>query len=120
MTHDEEIRICKMAAQTILRDGRITDAEMQLIDRLISGFGMTPEERRDILARNIDDDITVMARSFSESPARKEALLRMCEAVAVDGKVTPSERSLLLKCAAAMNVPEETLREWTAGCIDWT
>ena len=71
MTHEDEIRICKLAAHAILRDGCITDTEMQSIDRLITHFGMTPEERRDILARNIDDDATVLAREIERASCRE-------------------------------------------------
>ncbi len=120
MTHQNEIQICKLAAQAVLRDGHVTDAEMQLLDRLIAHFGMTPEERRDILARNIDDDVIAMARGITDAESRREALVRLAEAVSVDGQVARSERSLLAKCAQAMEISEETLREITQGKVDWT
>lgn len=119
MTHEDQIRICKLAAYAILRDGYITDAEMQLIDRLIAHFGMTPDERKEILARNIDDDATILAQEITSYTARQEALVHLAEAVSVDGHVTRSERSLLLKCAQVMEISEETLREITAHTIHW-
>lgn len=119
MTHEDEIRICKLAAHAILRDGHITDAEMQLIDRFIAHFGMNPAERRDILARNIDEDVAAMAAEISSDEARRETLMRLAEAVSVDGHVAHSERSIILKCAHVMGIDDKTLFEITAGKIKW-
>ncbi len=114
MKREDQIQVCKLVAQAIFIDGQLTDNEMQMLDKLLAHFEITKEEKKDILARNIDDDVAAMAALIEGDDAKKEALVQLAQAISVDGSISRSERGLLVRCAEAMGFSTETMREIVA------
>ncbi len=117
MTREEQIQVCKLVAQAIFIDGLLTDNEMQMFDRLLAHFQITPAEKKLIVTRNLEDDVGEIAREIKDEAARAEALVQLAQAITVDGHTTTSEREILSRCAAAMDVTPERLRELVAAHI---
>jgi len=117
MTREDQIQVCKLVAQAIFIDGQLTDNEMQMFDRLLAHFGITPAEKKLIVARNLEDDVAAMAREIRSEEARHEALVQLAQAITADGHTTTSEREILVRCAGAMDIPPEKLRELVAAHI---
>jgi len=117
MTREEQIQVCKLVAQAIFIDGLLTDNEMQMFDRLLAHFEITPAEKKIIVTRNLEDDVGAMAREIQGEEARAEALVHLAKAITVDGHTTTSEREILTRCAAAMEITPERLRELVAEHI---
>jgi len=111
MTREDQILVCKLVAQAIFIDGQLTDNEMQLFDRLLTHFEITPAEKKIIVARNLEDDVTAMAAAIQSDEARHEALVQLAQAISADGHTTGSERDILGKCAKAMGFSEEKMKE---------
>jgi uncharacterized tellurite resistance protein B-like protein len=114
MTREDQIQVCKLVAQAIFIDGQLTDNEMQLFDRLLKHFEITPAEKKIIVARNVEDDVAAMAQAIQGEDGKTEALIQLAQAISADGRTTGSERDILQKCARAMGVSDEKLRELVA------
>ena len=111
MTREDQILVCKLVAQAIFIDGQLTDNEMQLFDRLLKHFEITPAEKKIIVARNLEDDVAAIAGAIQSEEARNEALLQLAQAILADGQATGSERDILHKCAKAMGFSDEKVQE---------
>jgi len=120
MTRDDQILVCKLVAQAIFIDGQLTDHEMELFDRLLSQFEITPAEKKLIVARNIEDDVAAMAAAIQSEDARHEALVQLARAISADGHTTGSERDILGKCARAMGFSEEKINEIVSANVSGT
>jgi uncharacterized tellurite resistance protein B-like protein len=109
MEIDDKLQICKVVAQAILSDGQITDSEHAFIQKLMEKYALSPEQKKEVLARNIDDDVGSMAAEVSVFDSQNELLTELALAVVVDGKIAPAEKDLLKRVAAAMNLAEADL-----------
>jgi uncharacterized tellurite resistance protein B-like protein len=109
MEIDDKLQICKVVAQAILSDGQITDSEHAFIQKLMEKYALSPEQKKEVLARNIDDDVGSMAAEVSVFDSQNELLTELALAVVVDGKIAPAEKDLLKRVAAAMNMAEADL-----------
>jgi len=105
----DEIRICKVVAQAILADGQLTDEERTFLAKLMDRYGLDEEQRKDVMARNIDDDPAALAEGISEFDTVNELLVELAMAVAADGEITGSERDLLESVAGALGVESADL-----------
>jgi uncharacterized tellurite resistance protein B-like protein len=106
MEMSERVQICKVVAQAILADGQLTDAEHELLTRLMDRYGLDGEQRKDVLARNIGDDPAALAEGIAGFETKNELLVELALAVAADGELRTSERQLLSSVAAAIGVGE--------------
>lgn len=109
MEKADKLQICKVVAQAILADVQITDAERDLLDKLMDRFELDPGERRDVLNRNLDDDAAEMAKGIQDADSKNQLLVELALAVAVDGSISAPERALLDKVAEALGVTAEDL-----------
>jgi uncharacterized tellurite resistance protein B-like protein len=109
MEIDDKLQICKVVAQAILSDGQITDSEHAFIQKLMEKYALSKEQKKEVLARNIDDDVGSMAAEVSVFDSQNELLTELALAVVVDGEIAPAEKDLLKRVAAAMNLAEADL-----------
>ena len=109
MEIDDKLQICKVVAQAILSDGQITDSEHAFMQKLMEKYALSKEQKKEVLARNIDDDVGSMAAEVSVFDSQNELLTELALAVVVDGKIAPAEKDLLKRVAAAMNLAEADL-----------
>ncbi|HUT76600.1 MAG TPA: TerB family tellurite resistance protein [Polyangia bacterium] len=100
----ERVQICKVVAQAILADGQLTDAERELLTKLMDRYELDGEQRKEVLARNIGDDAAMLAEGISGFETKNELLVELAMAVAADGRLSPAERQLVSSVAAAIGV----------------
>ncbi len=105
-----KIEICKIVAQAVLSDARITDSERDFLTKLMDRYELTDTARKEILARNIGEDVTELLESVADDEARNELLVELALAVAVDGEISSSERALLGRVAEVLKVSDEDLK----------
>jgi len=106
MEISDKIKICKVVAQAILADGRLTDTEHEFLTTLMDRYELDAVQRKEVMARNIDDDPVALADGISEFDTKNELLVELAMAVASDGALSPSERDLIRDVAAAIGVEE--------------
>ena len=104
-----KVEICKIVAQAVLSDARITDSERDFLGKLMDRYELSPAVRNEILSRNIGEDLTELLESFEDEDARNELLVELALAVAVDGEISASERSLLGRVAEVLKVSDDDL-----------
>jgi uncharacterized tellurite resistance protein B-like protein len=109
METKDKIQICKVVAQAILSDGQITDSEHEFIQKLMDKYALSPDDRKEVLARNIDDDAAGMAGEVTVFDSQNELLTELALTVVVDGEIAAAEKNLLKRVAKAMNVGEAEL-----------
>jgi uncharacterized tellurite resistance protein B-like protein len=109
MDLEDKIQICKVVARAVLADGQLTDTELSFLDRLMGKYGLDDEQRKDVMARNIDDDVVEMTEQISGLESKDALLSELAKAVAVDGEVSSSEKSLLSDVAQALGVEQDEL-----------
>lgn len=105
----DKIQICKIVAQAILADTHITDSERELLEKLMDRYGLDAEQKKDVLARNLDDDASVFAADISSLESKSELLVELAMAVAVDGEIAPQERVLLERVAEVLDISKAEL-----------
>ena len=104
-----KMEICKIVAQAILSDTRITDSEREFLTKLMDRYELNTAQREEILARNIGDDITDLLENLSDDDARNELLVELALAVAADGEISSSERTLLGRVAEVLSISDDDL-----------
>ena len=108
METSDKIQICKVIAQAILADVQITDEERAFLDKLMDRYELDFEQRKDVLARNMDDDPVEIAKEISSMESKDELLKELIDAVRVDGEIAPAEIKLVERVGTAIDVsPEE-------------
>jgi tellurite resistance protein len=117
MNIKDRMQICKIVAQSILVDAQITDAERDLLDKLMDRYNLDADQRREVLARNIDDDPGQMAAEIAEYDSKNELIVELALAVATDGEISSSERVLLDKVATALRIEKEDLEMMLKAAI---
>jgi uncharacterized tellurite resistance protein B-like protein len=109
MELNDKIQICKVVARAVLADAQLTDTEIAFLTRLMDEYGLDEAQRKDVMARNIDDDVVAMAEQITEFNSKNELLAELAQAVAVDGELSSSEQQLLTDVAAALGVDQAEL-----------
>lgn len=109
MDKNEKLQVCRLVAQAILIDGQVTDEEHGFLDRLMTTYGLTDVEKKDVRKRNIDDDAEAMAREIKGFNAKSELLTELASAAASDGRLSKSERELLTKIGSAIGVSADEM-----------
>ena len=104
-----KIEICKVVASAILADAQITDEEHDFLSKLMDRYGLGKEERQAILSRNIGEDLEASVRKLKADGSQNELLVELALAVAVDGEISSSEKKLLSRVAALLDVTDEDL-----------
>ncbi|MBW2458937.1 MAG: hypothetical protein JRI68_30845 [Deltaproteobacteria bacterium] len=92
MDEPTKIQLCGLVAGIIASDDEIAAQEAGLLDRIRKRFGLA----KSVSVPTIDNDDEIIAtlEGFSDD-VRKETLWLLIQAAAVDGKITPEERSFL-------------------------
>ena len=106
METSDKLAICRVVAQAILADGALTDQEHDLLTRMMDGFGLTAEQRKDVTGRNYGDDPLALVRDVSED-AKHELISELARVIAVDGEVAKVERRVIGAVAAALGITSE-------------
>ena len=109
MDMKNKVEICKIVAQAVLSDARITDSESEFLGKLMDRYEITAEVRKEILAQNIGDDLTELLGGLGDEEAKNELLVELALAVAVDGEISSSERKLMNRVAEALDISSEDL-----------
>ena len=81
----DKMVICKVVAQSVLSDAAVTDEERAFLDKLMDSYGLDAAQRKEVLHRNIGDDVSELARELGGQEARKTMLKELAGAVAADG-----------------------------------
>jgi uncharacterized tellurite resistance protein B-like protein len=109
LSRNDKVQICKVVAQAILADGRLEDSERALLGELMDRYELDAAERRDVMARNIDDDPTALAAGVEAADAKNALLVELAMAVSVDGGLAKAEHQLIAAVADAIGVPQSEL-----------
>jgi len=107
LTKKDQVQICKVVAQAIVADGRLADGERALLNELMDRYGLDGAERRDVMARNIDDDPAALAAGVEAPDAKNALLVELAMAVSVDGGLAKTERQLIGEVAAALGIERD-------------
>ncbi len=106
MEMNDKLQICKVVAQAILADCKVTDSEHAFLTTLMDKYGLDDEQRKDVMARNIGDNPGDLAESVTEFDSKNELLVELAMAVAADGELSSSEKTLIDEVAKAIGVPD--------------
>jgi uncharacterized tellurite resistance protein B-like protein len=109
MELNDQIQICKVVARAVLADGQLTDTELAFLKTLMDKYGLDDEQRKDVMNRNIDDDVAEMAEQVTAFESKNELLAELAQAVAVDGEISSSEKTLLADVAQALGIDQAEL-----------
>ena len=109
MELNDKIQICKVVAQAILADGQLTDTESEFLADLMNRYELTDEQRKEIMARDIDDDPGALAKQVTDRESQNQLVVELAMAIASDGEFSSSEKQLLNKVAAAMKMDQADL-----------
>ncbi len=109
MDIQEKIQICKVVAQAILADARLTDSERDFLYKLMDRYQLNEAQRNEVVARNIEDDPEELVAALETEDARNQLLVELALAVASDGEIAKTEMELLQKVAGALNVSDADL-----------
>jgi len=104
METNDKIQICKVVARAVLADAQLTDTELAFLNRLMDKYELDTAQRKEVMARNIDDDVSEMAEHITEFESKNELLAELAQAVAVDGELSSSEKQLLADVAVALGI----------------
>lgn len=118
METSDKIRICKVVAQAILADFQLTDTEHEFLHKLMDRYGLDESQRKEVMARNVDDDSAALAAGIAGFDNKNELLVELAMAVAADGKLAPAERDLLAEVAAAVGVEKAELDMLVATALN--
>ncbi len=111
---EDKLAICRIVAQAILADGALTDEEHDLLTRLMDGFGLTDEQRKDVTGRNYGDDPLPLVRDVSED-AKQDVINELARVIAVDGEVAKTERRVIGAVGASLGITSEQIDEAIAA-----
>ncbi|MBN2498720.1 MAG: TerB family tellurite resistance protein [Deltaproteobacteria bacterium] len=106
MDAKDKLAICKLVAHAILVDGQLTDAEHDLLDRLMERYGLDDAQRAEVRDRNITEDPLAMVKEVSES-GHEDLLQELAAAVCVDEEISGREKNLLRGVARTLGLDEE-------------
>jgi uncharacterized tellurite resistance protein B-like protein len=105
----DKVEICKLVAQAILADGKITDTERDFLAKLMNRYGLSDLQQKEVVSINIGQDPSDGVKMLASNEARNELLVELALAVAVDGEISASERRLLNRVAETLDVSEADL-----------
>ena len=111
LTKKDQVQICKVVAQAIVADGRLADGERAHLNELMDRYGLDDAERKDVMARNIDDDPAALAAGVEAPDAKNALIVELAMAVSVDGGLAKTERQLIAEVATALGVETAELDE---------
>jgi tellurite resistance protein len=109
MIEGDKVLICKIVAQAILADTRITDEESDFLGKLMDRYDLDETTRKEVLARDIGEDPAVAINALRSDDAKNELIVELALAVAVDGEISSSERKLLSRVADTLGMSETDL-----------
>ena len=107
LSKKDQVQICKVVAQAVLADGQIADSERKLLDELMDRYALDDAERKDVLARNIDDDPTALAAGIEALDTKNALIAEVVMAIAADGALSKAERDLISEVATALGVAQD-------------
>ncbi len=109
MNREDEIQICKIVAQAILADTRITDQEEELLTKLMDRYNLDDATRKSVMARDIGEDPAEAIRTLRSADAKNELIVELALAVAADGEISSSEMRLMTRVADALKISSDDL-----------
>ncbi len=93
---------CEIVAQLVIADAQVTDAERDLLIRLMDGFGFDESERSAVF-NSVDYGQPIGDRLAElDATMRAQLLLELQAAAAIDGEVGPAEQQILNEVRAAI------------------
>lgn len=110
MDIEDRAKVVQLVEAMISADGVINPEEREFLARVVTRFGLTQEERDDLVVPSDPGRATKTLRTLAaDDQSRVMALL--VEAAIVDGRVEPEERALLLASAATLGIDACALEE---------
>ncbi|MBW2261262.1 MAG: TerB family tellurite resistance protein [Deltaproteobacteria bacterium] len=110
MEKNDQIQICKVIAQAIMADAKITDEEHEFLTKLMDRYELDDAERKDVMNRNVDDDPVAMVKEEIGGLESKDELLgELLSAITADGKIAPQEKTLLETVGKSIGMSPEEL-----------
>jgi uncharacterized tellurite resistance protein B-like protein len=107
---EQRLKVVELIEAVIAADGAVTDAERELLRRVIDRFGLSAEERADRLVPSDLGRATTTLRGL-DSDLQTRVMALLVEAAVVDGHVAPEEHALLLASAATLGIEASALEE---------
>lgn len=93
---------CEIVAQLVIADGKVTDAERDLLIRLMDRFGFDAEDRAAVF-NSVDHGAPIFDRLAAlDAEMRRMLLVELQAAAEVDGEVGPAEAQILDEVRSAI------------------
>jgi uncharacterized tellurite resistance protein B-like protein len=93
---------CEIVAQLVIADGQVTDSERDLLLRLMDRFGFSPDDRTAVF-NSVDYGAPIADRLAAlDTDMRRELLVELEAAAAIDGEVGPAEAQILDEVRSAI------------------
>lgn len=86
-------------------DGKVGEAEMQLLARIARSLSLTPEQVRQVIEH--PDEYPMIPPS--DHTERCERLILFIQMAYVDGNIAPEEEAMIEKCGIGLGFTEEEL-----------
>ncbi len=109
MNVEERLKVCELIEAVIGADGVIADAERELLQRIVTRFGLPERPSQRPPPSDLGRTTTTLRSMALEDQPRVMALL--VDAAVADGFVTPEERALLLASAATLGIEATALED---------
>lgn len=110
MEENEKLAICKIVAYAIMVDRQITDEEYELLQGLMTHYGLTDAQKNEVMSRNFDEDLSAVVADVGEG-AKLTLLEELAAALFADGALHRAERQVIDAAAEALAIPPEQVEE---------
>jgi uncharacterized tellurite resistance protein B-like protein len=94
---------CLVVSSVLVADGMMTDDERAFLDELITGLGLTEDERKTVIDLEGIDEAQAMVAKLPEDE-RRAIVEQLVDAASADAKLSPHELAAIKKVSAALGV----------------
>ena len=108
MERKDKIQLVKVVAHAIRADGKITNAEEELLGWLMERYELDDEERAAALDVS-NEEFDGLSAEIAASGARARLITTLALAIAADYEIDPKERAMIDKVALALGADPDEL-----------
>ena len=106
MQRSDKVNICKLVAYTVLSDLKLTPDESDILERLMSHFELTPDERRAAFQVFPNDNPVDYVKDIEDEDSKTVALKSLAMAVGADSEIADEEREIATSVGTALGFGE--------------
>jgi uncharacterized tellurite resistance protein B-like protein len=100
---DLRVAQCLLVSKVLVADGRMTDEEREFLDDVMKHFGLSDDERRNVIDLEGWDEAEKIAKGLSMDQKR-ELVSKLVDAASADGKLGPLEMQTVKEISKALGV----------------